>query len=142
MRIPALGVDSDLVGLGLMQDATLAAPSTAEQVGWYSGGVHPGDPGPAIVAGRVDLDGRAGVFQRLGTLAPGDVVEVIRADGSVVRFGVEAVDRYAKATFPTQEVYGPEALPVLRLVTCGGVFDAATGHYQDNVVVTARHLEG
>jgi hypothetical protein len=26
---------------------------------------------------------------------------------------------------------------VLRLVTCGGDFDASTGHYTDNIIVTA-----
>jgi hypothetical protein len=35
-------------------------------------------------------------------------------------------------------VYGPTTTPELRLITCGGPFDDATGHYLDNVVVFAR----
>jgi len=34
-------------------------------------------------------------------------------------------------------VYLPVLRPQLRLVTCGGSFDSSTGHYRDNVVVSA-----
>jgi hypothetical protein len=34
-------------------------------------------------------------------------------------------------------VYLPTLQPTLRLVTCGGAFDAVSGHYVDNVVVFA-----
>ncbi|MFI9104379.1 hypothetical protein ACIGXA_28075 [Streptomyces fildesensis] len=39
-------------------------------------------------------------------------------------------------TFPTEEVYGPDPDPVLRLVTCDGALDAA-GHPVDNLIVYA-----
>jgi hypothetical protein len=45
-----------------------------------------------------------------------------------------------KAAFPTSEVYGPAPNPVLVLITCGGPYDAALGHYRDNVLVYARGL--
>jgi hypothetical protein len=34
-------------------------------------------------------------------------------------------------------VYGKTRLPTLRLVTCGGPFNEATGHYRDNLIVYA-----
>jgi len=34
-------------------------------------------------------------------------------------------------------VYGPIPNAELRLITCGGAFDAAAGHYLSNVVVYA-----
>ena len=40
-----------------------------------------------------------------------------------------------KAQFPTNVVYGPIGYAGLRLVTCGGPFDSATGHYVDNIIV-------
>ncbi len=52
-------------------------------------------------------------------------------------FSVDSVQRYSKQRFPTAAVYGPAPGPVLRLITCGGQFDAASGHYRDNVVVYA-----
>jgi hypothetical protein len=50
---------------------------------------------------------------------------------------VVAVEHHPKADFPTALVYGPAPGSVLRLVTCGGEFDASRRHYRDNVVVTA-----
>jgi hypothetical protein len=40
--------------------------------------------------------------------------------------------------FPTKKAYGLAPDPELRLITCGGAFDAATGSYLSNVVVYAQ----
>ena len=53
-------------------------------------------------------------------------------------FRVDRVARYAKASFPTQEVFGDVDGAELRLITCGGEFDRVTHNYRDNVVVFAR----
>jgi hypothetical protein len=45
---------------------------------------------------------------------------------------------YAKDRFPTEAVYGAVPDAELRLITCGGIFDHATGSYLSNVVVFAR----
>ena len=57
----------------------------------------------------------------------------------LVLFGA-AQHVYARDHFPTQQVYGPAPDPELRLITCGGVFDAATGSYLSNVVVYATQI--
>ena len=44
----------------------------------------------------------------------------------------------AKDAFPTATVYGPVPAPEVRLITCGGDFDRSSGHYRDNVIVSAR----
>lgn len=138
VSVPAIDVTSDLVDLEVLADGTLEAPDTAGQAGWFAAGVRPGEPGPAIIAGHVDLGGSPGVFHRLEQVLPGDEVEVRDADGAAHVFTVDRVERHAKEAFPTDAVYGPEPGPVLRLVTCGGTFDRGTGHYRDNVIVTAR----
>jgi hypothetical protein len=56
-------------------------------------------------------------------------------DGAIITFVVTSVVQYAKAQFPAQEVYQSQGTSELHLVTCGGVFDEATGHYLSNVVV-------
>ncbi len=53
-------------------------------------------------------------------------------------FAVESVQEFPKDRFPTQKVYGAVDYPALRLITCGGAFDGASGHYVDNVVAFAR----
>ncbi|GAA3233316.1 class F sortase [Dactylosporangium siamense] len=60
-----------------------------------------------------------------------------REDGSRAVFTVRRVERHPKDAFPTDAVYGPVNHAGLRLITCGGEFDRATGHYRDNVVVFA-----
>ncbi|MGH3266671.1 MAG: sortase domain-containing protein, partial [Trebonia sp.] len=57
------------------------------------------------------------------------------ADGTVAVFKVTGVRRYPKDDFPTITVYGDTRYPSLRLITCGGAFDSATGHYLSNIVV-------
>ncbi|WNV74587.1 class F sortase [Geodermatophilus sp. DSM 44513] len=137
VRVPAAGVDSELLRLGTDAAGALVPPDDYGRAGWFTGGAVPGDVGPAVLAGHVDsLDGPA-VFARIGALATGDEVLVDRADGTTVRFAVTGVDRYPKNDFPTAAVYGPTPRAELRLVTCGGDFDRAARSYLDNVVVTA-----
>lgn len=137
LTVPALSIDRDAVPLATADDGTLEVPATAQDVGWYSGGPVPGDDGPAVLAGHVDLNGQPGVFSRLSTMAPGQEISVLRPDGERVRFVVTRVEQHAKNAFPTDEVYGPTDAPELRLITCGGTFDSGTGHYRDNVVIFA-----
>jgi sortase (surface protein transpeptidase) len=90
-----------------------------------------------VLNGHVDSLTGPAVFFRLRALRVGDEVVVALSDGRSVRFLVDRVEEYDKAAFPTQAVYGPTTDPVLRLVTCGGLFDRESGHYIENVVVFA-----
>jgi hypothetical protein len=138
VSIPALSVAGPLEEL-VADPSTgeLAAPADPARAGWYAAGVVPGDQGPAVIGGHVDSRNGPGVFFRLRTLRPGDLVDVTRSDGRTVRFAVIAVALYPKNRFPTEAVYGPTSGPELRLVTCGGTFDRSARSYDDNVVVDA-----
>jgi sortase (surface protein transpeptidase) len=138
LRLPAIGVDAPaLVPLGLGPDHQLEAPSKFEDVGWYADGPVPGDPGPAVIAAHVDSRAGPAPFFRLRDLHGGDEVFVTRSDGQETRFVVDDVQRYPKDAFPTDAVYGPAPGSALRLITCGGSFDAANRSYRDNIVVYA-----
>lgn len=161
--IPKLGAWSTLIPLGLTDvdcpdepPCLDTPPVTAPmQAGWYAGQDpefpgdewQPGEPGPAVIAGHVDgvVDGRKGqpgIFLRLHELVPGDQIIVERnhpeTPQSPLTFVVTSVQRYPKAAFPTEQVYGESGRPVLHLITCGGEFDRESGHYIDNVVVGAE----
>jgi sortase (surface protein transpeptidase) len=135
--IPAIGVTSSLTRLGRAADRTVQVPSRWEVAGWYAAGTRPGDPGSAVILGHVDSKRGPAVFYRLRELGRGDLVEVTRADGSRVRFAVQRTEQYDKRRFPTDDVYYPTLAPALRLVTCGGEFDATAGHYRSNIIVFA-----
>jgi sortase (surface protein transpeptidase) len=137
IEIPAIGVTSSLDRLGRAPDKTVQVPSRWEVAGWFAPGTRPGDPGSAVILGHVDSRSGPAVFYRLRELRRGDLVEVARADGSTVRFVVQRTEQYDKRRFPTDEVYYPTLTPALRLVTCGGEFDATAGHYRSNIIVFA-----
>ena len=137
VRIPAIDVDSALIGLGLQANGTLQVPADGTVAGWFTGAPTPGERGPAVLAAHVDWDHAPGVFFRLRDLEPGDEVAIDRTDGTTARFVVLGVEQYPKDTFPTERVYGDIDHAGLRLITCGGEFDRAARSYRDNVVAYA-----
>jgi sortase (surface protein transpeptidase) len=139
--IPAIGVRTGLVHLGTTASGSLQVPSSTSVAGWYTGSARPGAVGAAVIAGHIDSVAGPGVFFRLRLLRAGDRVYVRRADGSLAVFAVTEVRSYLKTGFPTQAVYGPEPYAQLRLITCGGTFDYATGHYLSNVIVYASLVQ-
>jgi sortase (surface protein transpeptidase) len=134
--IPAIGVRTRLIRLGMV-DGALQVPSTTAVAGWYTGSPRPGEVGSAVIAGHIDSVAGPGVFFRLRLLHRGDRVYVRERNGKLAVFRVTARQEYLKSRFPTQTVYGPVPTAQLRLITCGGTFDYATGHYLSNVVVYA-----
>ena len=126
-----------LITLGLTRGGSLQVPTTTSVAGWFTGGPRPGAIGSAVIAGHIDSYRGPGVFFRLDELRPGNRIYVQRSDRTTVMFRVTAVRRYLKDHFPTRTVYGATPDAELRLITCGGAFDSATGHYLSNIVVYA-----
>jgi sortase (surface protein transpeptidase) len=137
VRIPAIGVDSAIVDIGVDAAGALVPPATTDVTGWFAAGPAPGAVGPALLAAHVDSRAGPGVFFRLVDLRPGDEVTVERADRTAVVFVVVGTTRVAKTAFPTDLVYSPLPVPALRLVTCGGSFDHSARSYRDNLIVDA-----
>ena len=140
LTIPLIGVQTQLITLGLTSAGELQVPSTTSVAGWYTGSPRPGAIGSAIIVGHIDNHSGPGVFFRLSELIKGDKIYVKRSDGTLVEFRVMSVQTYLKDHFPTEDVYGPVPDPELRLITCGGAFDPATDHYLSNIVVFATEV--
>ena len=137
LTIPLIGVQTQLVTLGLTAAGELQVPSSTSVAGWYTGSPRPGAIGSSIIVGHIDSHSGPGVFYRLPDLAAGDKIYVKRADGTLVEFRVTSVRTYLKDRFPTQDVYGPVPDAELRRITSGGAFAGATGHNLRNIVVYA-----
>jgi LPXTG-site transpeptidase (sortase) family protein len=144
IRIPGIGVNAPVMNVGRDADGTVQVPPLAEHnlTGWYRYGPAPGQRGPAVILGHVDSATGVSVFYYLKNMHAGDKVYVTLADGKVATFAVDGLQRVAKDAFPTASVYGKSGYPSLRLITCGGPFDQATGHYVDNVIVYAHLVTG
>jgi Sortase domain len=140
VQIPAIGVDSRLLHLGLNPNGTVQVPSLETSSGvaaWYKYSATPGQIGSSVIEGHVDSTRGPAVFFRLGALRPGDTVDVTLADGVTAIFRVTGVREYLKTRFPAKAIYGATDFAALRLITCGGTFDYATGHYLSSTVVFA-----
>jgi sortase (surface protein transpeptidase) len=137
LTIPAIGVRTGLVHLGLTSSGALQVPSSTTVAGWYTGSARPGATGAAVIVGHIDSKTGPGVFFRLRLLHAGSRVYIRRADGTLAVFRVTSVRSYPKSRFPSLAVYGPVPDAELRLITCGGAFDVATGHYLSNLIAYA-----
>ncbi|MGW5660008.1 class F sortase [Streptomyces sp. NPDC003758] len=138
LRIPAIGVDTPVMRLGLAQDGSVQVPPVTahDRAGWYWHSPTPGQVGPSVILGHVTVGSYGdGVFRHLAELHRGDRIVARLENGTAAVFTVSAVRTVAKADFPTEEVYGNVNRPELRLITCGG---PRTGDgYLDNVIVFA-----
>ena len=138
LSLPSLGVEAEVVPVGLEADGGMEVPDDVTQVGWYSPGVEVGAAGTAVLAGHVDsrVQGPGALFD-LRRLEPGDPVTV-GGEGQTTEWRVTGRTRYAKDELPLDEIFRWDGEPRLVLITCGGDFVAEDGHYRDNVVVYAE----
>lgn len=144
LRIPAIEVSSPVNSVGLNPDRTMQVPTPGpryDQAAWYRFSPMPGELGPSVIIGHVDsATGGPSVFYQVGTLKPGERIEVTRVDRSTATFAVDAVRSYPKDAFPQQTVYGDTTSPELRLITCSGSFDTSARSYRHNTVVFASQV--
>lgn len=140
ITIPSIGVSAPIEQVGLLTDGEVQTPplTVHNLTGWYKYGPTPGEDGASVILGHVDDYQGLSVFYYLKDLAKGDQIGVTLADGITANFVVDGLQKASKDDFPTQQVYGKIGYPGLRLITCGGTFDSATGHYDANIIVYAH----
>jgi len=134
----------------LNTDGSLCVPPDPRTVSWSSQDVAPGTGhGTVILVSHINHGGVAGAFADLADYRVGQVITVVLADGRRLRYAVAALPievnkdqlgpRRAEL-FDQSHSYGPAAGPKsgrLLLLSCGGVFDNRTGHYESNVFTYA-----
>ncbi|MEV0119287.1 class F sortase [Streptomyces sp. NPDC050844] len=138
LRIPAAGVDAtSMLDLGVGADGALDVPPVdkAEEPGWWTGAVTPGEKGAAVLVAHYDTARGPALMKDVAKVRMGDEIEVPRADGSTATFKVREIQQVNKENFPTHKVYGATDRPELRLLTCGGPIK--NGHRTDNIILYA-----
>jgi LPXTG-site transpeptidase (sortase) family protein len=139
VSIPAIGVAVTLETLGDPDGINLPVPALAQaatEAGWYRFTSVPGSVGNSVIVGHVDTYVGPAVFYNLYKLRPGDAIYV-QTGTAKERFAVRWVHEVTKAQFPVHQIFGDTGQHQLWLITCGGAFDYQTGHYLDNIIVSA-----
>lgn len=139
VRLPSIGVRSEIRPIGVERDGKLEIPEDVATVGWYRFGPKPGDArGSTVLSGHIDSaeQGR-GAFFRLGDLRPGDPVVLRSSDGREWRYRVVAREEWPKTEVPLDRIFARSGAARLTLVTCGGGFREDVRSYTDNIAVTA-----
>ncbi|WP_406829775.1 class F sortase [Pedococcus sp. KACC 23699] len=138
LEVPQLGARMVVEAVGVDRRGDMGIPPDPRIAGWYRFGASPGSAhGATVLAAHVD-DRTYGIgpLARLSTLRRGDAVTVM-VGATVHRYRVTTVLRLDKDSLDTAALFDLDGPARLHLVTCGGAFDPATGHYEDNIVVVA-----
>ncbi len=138
----------------LKADGSLYVPPDARAVSWASEDVGPGSStGTTILVSHVNYGGIPGAFSDLAEYRVGQVITVVLADGRRMNYTVAAPPIEVRKDqlgprraelFDQSQSYGAAGRPKsgrLLLLSCGGVFDNRTGHYESNIFVYALPLE-
>jgi len=139
VKLDSVGIDSPASPVGIdIGKGVLGVAPDIHRTGWWADGAQPGDKtGTVLIAGHVDsATGGAGAFFHVKDAKAGARIELATASGRTLTYKVVSVRSYLKTALPT-DVWSRHGPARLVLVTCGGPFDHATGHYRDNIVLTA-----
>ena len=140
LEIPAIGVDAWVIRMGLDSNGVMEVPRDAQLVAWYDFTSQPGAPGNAVMSAHLDYRGSTAVFWRLGDLSDGDRIVVV-IDGERVEYVVSNIYSTRPEDADLRSIIGGRSGPeTLTLITCGGVWDAAEGEYEQRVIVRATRI--
>ncbi|MES2953082.1 MAG: class F sortase [Patescibacteria group bacterium] len=142
LQIPEIGVDAQVLSMGLEKNGKMAVPNNFVDIGWWNGGALPGEVGTAVLGAHVDNGGSTpGVFKHLSSLAVGDTFQFLRADGTTVTFRVTRTHVYDRSEPNTSDVFlSSDGKAHLNLITCHGEWLPGENTYAERLVVFAERV--
>lgn len=136
LMIPAIKVKATIQHIGVTSKGDMDVPSNTSDVGWFQLGSRPGQQGSAVIGGHFNgKHGEAAVFAHLSELRPGDKIYVADDTGVSMMFVVRESHMYDPGY--AEEVFSLNDSAHLNLITCDGIWDAATKSYSKRLVVFA-----
>src|SRR5574344_149676 len=98
LSIEKLGIsNARIIEIGTKSSGELESPKSIHDVGWYKSSAKPGAGGASLFDGHSGIN-VPGVFNKLKTLAAGDVIEIEMGDGTVYDYIV-----YSNNSYPIDE---------------------------------------
>jgi LPXTG-site transpeptidase (sortase) family protein len=108
--------------------------------GWDGIGGAPGAGGNAVFAGHVDYHPHIeAIFWTLRQAVPGDIIDYYKGTGEHLQYQVQwNIDENPDIDFT--DYVAQTGQDIMTIITCDGVFNAATRHYDHRSVVRAIRI--
>jgi sortase (surface protein transpeptidase) len=142
LKIPKLGVNARVMQTGVTKTGALGTPSNVYDTAWYTGSAKPGQPGATLIDGHVSSWTTHGVFYGIKTLIGGDMIQVVRGDGTVLNYQVVRTQVYDANSVDMQAAVTPVTAGKsgLNLITCTGQVEKGTSEFNERVIVFAQQV--
>lgn len=145
LKIPQLGIDANILPVGLTAEGAMDAPTTAWDAGWYSQSALPGiGSGAVLIDGHVNnAIGTPGIFFRIDSLKPGDTIQIERGDRIVLTYSVVIVEQKKIEDVDMNKMMhsvtpGKQGL---NLITCGGTYSSQRKTFDERILVYAHQVK-
>jgi hypothetical protein len=138
LTIPSVQLRARVRPVGVARDGQMQLPPDPSVLGWYRFGPAPATRtgGSVVLAGHLDSrEFGLGPLVRLREVDLGSTISVATRRGKRLDYTVVRVERFDRQQLPP-ELFGRTGRELLRILTCGGAYDPASG-YEQNLVVTA-----
>lgn len=138
IKIPRVSIDAAVEYAGVTSDGSMEVPKGPDNVAWYRFGPLPGEIGSAVISGHYGWkSGIPAAFDNLHKLQVGDRVYVDDSKGVTSVFVVESVRLYGEKQGAADVFGSKDGKAHLNLITCEGLWNAATKSYSNRLVVFA-----
>lgn len=149
MVIEKIGLDGQVVTMGLDENHVPLVPDNPSDIVWYDFSTRPGWGSNAVFSGHVDwtVNGAAvaGVFWGLRNLAVGDIIKVRLADNTEYQYTVSANVALPFDDPKALEAMGATPTEMVTIITCGGTWvpipgDPLGGNYTHRQILQAQRV--
>jgi len=149
MIIDKIGLDGQVVTMGLDENHVPLVPDNPDDIVWYDFSTRPGWGSNAVFSGHVDWTVNGvpvtGVFYNLRKVEVGDIIKVRLEDGTEYQYKVFGNDALAYDDPEALKVMGATPTEMLTIITCGGAWvpqwgDPLGGNYTHRQIVRAERV--
>ncbi len=140
LYIPSIELIAPIEEVGRVAGA-MASPLLAQDVGWYSYGVQPGEPGSAVIAGHVNwFGGKDAAFTKLKLLKIGDTFSVKDSYEEEITFIIREIKKYPVGSDTSEVFFSDDKGVHLNLITCAGLWNPDMETHESRLVIFSDQI--
>jgi len=144
ISIESLGISAAVVPVGVDDKGYLETPKNWNEAGWYQKSAKPSEIGNLLINAHYDDNyGRPAAFWKLKNIKVDDKVTVLDSYGRYFHYKVVDIYYIGINDPKRSKVFEPfdKDKAVMTLITCGGVWVAGEGTYNNRLVVNAELIQ-